>query len=92
MHFMNPQRGRHMHGNDDHHSNAAEHKPHIHIHSHESGHTVHVMHHDGTHEKFEHEHGDAEGMAEHVHNYLGGEQRPEDKGGEENSDGQSGQF
>lgn len=77
---MNPQRARHMSGGEEEHQGGNEHKPHIHIHSHQGGHTVHVMHHDGTHEKFEHGHGDAEGMAEHIHHYLGGEQRPEDQG------------
>lgn len=45
--------------------------PHIHIHSHADGHTVHIMHHDGRHEMHEHEHGDADGIAAHIHKHYG---------------------
>ena len=51
--------------------------PHIHIHSHSGGHTVHIMHHDGTHEKHEHPHGDHEGIAQHIHTHLGPGSAPE---------------
>lgn len=92
MHFMNRQRGRHMSGGEEHHG-GGEAKPQIHIHSHENGHTVHIMHPDGQHEKHEHEDGDSEGMAAHIHEHLGngapaGEQRPEELAlGEEHDDG-----
>src|SRR5438270_12303906 len=87
---MNPQRGQHM-GGEEHGGSSGEHGggnehehggklPDIHIKSHSAGHTVHIMHQDGRHESHEHAHGDTEGMAEHVHNYLGGEQRPENEG------------
>ena len=81
-HYMNPAYGAMMEG-----AKAApgekgpvpkpEHKgagghPHIHIHSHSGGHTVHIMHPDGRHEKHEHAHGDAEGMAQHIHTHFGG--------------------
>ena len=45
--------------------------PHIHVHPHSKGVTVHVMHHDGRHEKHEHGHGDMEGIAAHIHQHLG---------------------
>jgi len=48
------------------------HAPSIHIHSHAAGHTVHIMHKDGTHTKTEHSHGDAEGIAAHIHKHIGG--------------------
>ena len=80
MHYMNKQRGAHMTGKPmgeasgdvDEHS-GQHHAPHIHIHSHSQGHTVHVMHHDGTHTKSEHEHGDAEGIKSIVDQHIGGE-------------------
>jgi hypothetical protein len=78
MHFMNKQHGAHMTGKpvgeesgDVHEESGQHHAPQIHIHSHAKGHTVHIMHHDGRHEKHEHEHGDSEGMAEHLHTHLG---------------------
>lgn len=74
--YMNKQHGAHLSGGkaslDEHEDGTTEHKPHIHVHSHAKGHTVHVMHHDGRHEKFEHAHGDADGIAEHIHRHLGG--------------------
>lgn len=78
---MNPQRSRHMGGEEhgEHGGGGQGAKPSIFIHSHSGGHTVHVFHHDGSHEAHEHSSGDTESMAEHVHNYLGGEQRPEDE-------------
>jgi hypothetical protein len=80
MHFMNPQRGRHMQGGKSEEHGEHGGKPHMFIHSHSTGHTVHVFHNDGSHEAHEHPHGDTEGMAEHIHNELGGEQRPENDG------------
>src|SRR4051812_35178783 len=79
-HFMNKQHGAHM-GHEpeksassrEEHSGATHHLPSIHIHSHENGHTVHILHHDGQHESHEHEHGDSDGIAEHIHQHLGGE-------------------
>ena len=75
-HFMNPSHGAHMTGKqeagDVEESTGQHHAPHISIHSHDKGHTVHVMHHDGTHTKHEHAHGDAEGIAAHIHKHLGG--------------------
>jgi hypothetical protein len=80
MYNMNKQRGAHMEGQGgdsikgahDVEQGSGQHLPHIHIHSHSQGHTVHIMHHSGQHEKFEHSHGDAQGMAEHIHQHLGG--------------------
>jgi len=81
---MNPQHGKHMtegeHGDekdakdakDVHKQTGQHHAPSIHIHSHAKGHTVHIMHQDGGHEKHEHAHGDADGIAQHVHDHLGG--------------------
>lgn len=54
----------HEHGGGNH--------PQIHIHSHAKGHTVHVMHSDGRHEKHEHESGDTEGIKSHIDTQLGG--------------------
>jgi hypothetical protein len=57
--------------------------PHMHIHTHAKGHTVHIMHPNGKHEKHEHEHGDAEGIAAHVHeHFVGGGMPQEDSGTE----------
>lgn len=79
--FMNKQHGAHMGGGesakpsgDVSQADGQHHPPHIHIHSHAQGHTVHVMHHDGTHTKHEHAQGDAEGIAAHIHKHLGGEE------------------
>jgi hypothetical protein len=73
---MNKQRERHMagaeagqHGDPSGHSQA--HPPSIHIHSHDNGVTVHILHHDGQHEEHEHEKDDAEGIASHVHEHFG---------------------
>jgi hypothetical protein len=82
MHYMNRQRGRHMGAHDEQQSGDHQGKPDIHIKSHAKGHTVHVMHQDGAHEKFEHDPGDTEGMAEHVHNFLGGGAGSGDHGSE----------
>jgi hypothetical protein len=46
--------------------------PHIFVHSHSKGHTVHIHHQDGRHEKHEHAKGDAEGIAAHIHEHYGG--------------------
>ena len=77
---MNPQRQAHLSGGAQNQGQGAKH-PHILIHSHSGGHTVHILHHDGRHEKHEHELGDAEGIAQHIHQHIGGgadgEQRPE---------------
>jgi hypothetical protein len=77
-HFMNPSVGRHLGQQQEPEPNehadgeeGSEHKPSIHIHSHSKGHTVHIMHKDGTHEKHEHGPGDAEGIAQHIHEQLG---------------------
>ena len=51
--------------------------PHIVIHSHAGGHTVHILHHSGQHEMHEHPRGDVEGLASHVHDHLGTGQAPE---------------
>lgn len=82
-HFMNPQHGKHMGEEEDGRSEdkgsekekdgGARH-PSIHVHSHSKGHTVHIMHPDGGHEKHEHSHGDAEGIAAHVHKHIGGKE------------------
>ena len=76
---MNKQRGAHMDGkqfgeeaSDVKQESGQHHPPHIHIHSHAKGHTVHIMHDDGAHEKHEHAHGDSDGIAEHIHQHLGG--------------------
>lgn len=80
-HFMNPQYGKHLsegeHGDHkpagDVEQESGQHKkPHISIHSHAKGHTVHVMHHDGSHTKHEHAHGDVEGMKAHIDKHLSG--------------------
>lgn len=88
---MNKQREQHMEGGAQNQGQGAKH-PNIHIHSHAKGHTVHIMHHDGAHEKHEHEHGDAEGIASHIHQHIGGglggdDQHPEEQ---EAADGFSG--
>lgn len=77
-HFMNPAHAQHFGGQsaaqpaDDVHQDSGQHEPpQIHIHSHTEGHTVHIMHHDGRHEKHEHESGDSEGIAAHIHTHLG---------------------
>jgi hypothetical protein len=85
MHFMNPARQKHMEsrssekparseahkGSGAEHASASHH-PSIHIHSHDKGHTVHIMHPSGEHEKHEHEAGDAEGIKAHVDEHIGG--------------------
>jgi len=54
------------------------HKPHIHIHPHHDedgkhiGTSVHILHHDGTHEKHDHESHDHEGAMSHYHEHYGG--------------------
>ncbi len=70
---MNPARGKHLAATAEGHSEvvAGHSSPSIHIHSHDKGHTVHILHKDGTHEAHEHEHGDADGIAEHIHEHLG---------------------
>ena len=80
-HYMNPHHGRHMSGKEETPpepkggkkggSQGHGGKPHIHIHSHSAGHTVHVMHSDGRHESHEHPAGDTEGIASHIHENLG---------------------
>ena len=70
-HYMNPQVGRHMSGSDGDEHGGSSH-PHIFIHSHSKGHTVHIHHPDGRHEKHEHSAGDAEGLASHIHTHIGG--------------------
>jgi hypothetical protein len=79
MHFMNKQREAHMTGKpqgeasgDVSEASGQHHPPQIHIHSHAKGHTVHIMHHSGQHEKHEHAHGDSDGIAQHIHTHLGG--------------------
>ncbi len=95
-HYMNPQIGRHMgdmaegEGEEDKETSRSSPPPHIHVHSHKRGVTVHVMHHDGRHEKHEHEHGDAEGIAEHIHRHHGGtafagRETPGEEAAEENA-------
>ena len=80
--YMNPQYGKHMadgglddaaegESSGDHQTGQGD-RPNIHIHSHSKGHTVHILHQDGRHEKHEHGHGDAEGIAGHIHAQLGG--------------------
>lgn len=85
--FMNKKVGEHMgasheemHGGEkapaaaahsEHHEEGGNH-PQIHIHSHAKGHTVHVMHSDGRHEKHDHESGDAEGLKSHIDEHIGG--------------------
>src|SRR5882762_9022893 len=77
-HFMNPARGKHMSQDSGTDAGAVSgeseqhHAPHIHVHPHTKGVTVHVMHHDGTHTKHEHAHGDADGIAAHIHKHIGG--------------------
>lgn len=79
MFQMNKQRQAHSEGEtgnekdaQDVDSGSGQHgAPHIHISSHEKGHTVHIMHKSGKHESHEHAHGDAEGIAAHIHQHLG---------------------
>lgn len=72
MFGMNKQREEHMNEGEGHHDDRhSEHMPSIHIHSHAKGHTVHIMHPSGEHEKHEHEHGDVEGIMGHIHEHLG---------------------
>lgn len=98
-HFMNPQRGKHM-GNhepafesksneeeNDGGGESSDEKPQIHIHSHEKGHTVHVMHKDGRHEKHEHGHGDTEGVKQHIDKHLGDVGQDHGSPGEGSSEG-----
>lgn len=77
---MNPQRAKHMgqeHGGSEHkpeHGTPEGHggsHPHIFIHSHAKGHTVHIHHPSGEHEMHEHAKGDAEGIASHIHEHMG---------------------
>lgn len=96
-HYMNPAYGSMMEGaksadkqspgkeaTNEEHKRAGENKPpHIFIHSHDAGHTVHIHHGDGRHEQHEHEHGDVEGMAQHIHTYLGAGSAPESAGADE---------
>jgi hypothetical protein len=42
------------------------------VHSHDNGHTVHVMHEDGTHEKEDYAKGDEDQVADSVRSHLGG--------------------
>lgn len=89
---MNPQRAKHMgqeHGGG--HEAPAEGKhegggshPHIFIHSHAKGHTVHIHHPSGEHEMHEHPKGDSEGIASHIHEHIGGE--PSQDHGEPDAD------
>lgn len=46
--------------------------PHIHIHSHDAGHTMHVMHHDGMHEMHHFEQGDVNGMKDVMAEHMAG--------------------
>ena len=79
-HFMNPQHGRHMRGEEDgrsedkNKSKGGGKHPHIAIHSHSKGHAVHITHPDGRVESHEHAHGDAEGIAAHIHEHIGGKE------------------
>lgn len=68
---MNPQRGRHMGGGENEGGAHGEQKPHVFVHSHSGGHTVHLFHSDGRHEMQEHGH-DADSAADHVRESLGG--------------------
>jgi hypothetical protein len=84
MGMMNPFHAKHMAGTDmaKAHSGSpteggkggSEHStmPQIHIHTHAKGHTVHIMHPNGHHEKHEHAHGDVDGMHAHLEEHLGG--------------------
>ena len=85
MHFMNPQRGKHMHGEggEEHHGGSHPHSIHIHHagsgapHAH-NPHHVHVHHADGRHEHSDH--GNFQEAMDHAHSVIGsggGEQRPE---------------
>jgi hypothetical protein len=49
-----------------------KHHPHVHIHSHDAGHTMHVMHQDGSHEMHHFAPGDTAGMQEILQAHLGG--------------------
>lgn len=69
-HYMNPQRAKHMSGEDGKEKKGGKKHPSIHIHSHAKGHTVHIMHPDGRHEMHEHGHGDTEGMKQHLDTHL----------------------
>jgi len=85
---MNKQRQSHMgggehsaghppHGSGDVADKSGQHRPpHIHVHSHSRGHTVHIMHDDGRHEQHEHAPGDAEGIAQHIHQNIGNGGQP----------------
>jgi len=46
--------------------------PHMHIHSHEAGHTMHVMHDDGSHEMHHFAQGDTAGMKSVMDEHMGG--------------------
>ena len=70
-HFMNPAVGRHLEGAAKE-GRSENLPPHIHVHPHSKGVTVHIMHHDGQHEKHEHEHGDAEGITSHIYDHHSG--------------------
>jgi hypothetical protein len=87
MSFMNPQRGRHMSGSSEEHGGSE--KPHVFVHSHKNGHTVHLFHSDGRHEEHEHGH-DASSVADRVHESLGGGQRSENES-DMGTEGDSGQ-
>lgn len=74
---MNPQRARHMGIAESHENGGKNDKPDVFIHSHANGHTVHVFHKDGAHEKHEFGHGDARSVADKVHESLGGNNEAE---------------
>lgn len=85
MHFMNKSHGQHMTGKPatPPPSDPAEEQPSsdqdagsmpdILIKSHSKGHTVHVMHSSGAHEKHEHAKGDSAGVTEHITKHMGGQ-------------------
>jgi len=56
--------------------------PHIAVHSHSAGHTVHITHPDGRHESHDHAAGDAEGIAAHIHQHIGGQEESAPLGNE----------
>lgn len=90
---MNPQRAKHMseapvlskdNSDDAARESGSDTASSIHIDSHDSGHTVRIMHNDGTpDEKHEHDSGDVEGIVAHVKRHLG---KSEDGDGVEDSD------
>ena len=65
--------------------------PHIFVHSHTAGHTVHIHHHNGQHEKHEHAKGDVEGIKSHIDQHLGGGEESQETPAQEHDEQATGQ-